>query len=96
VVRLYSDDPNVPNSVGPANLVSEPVQFKVQAAIVSSTTGQPIAGSQGPWRFFVNEVGHGGENINVDSGTGFRFELQFNRGAFPNAIVRRCSVYARG
>jgi hypothetical protein len=96
VIRLYSDDPNVMGSVGPANLPTEPVQLKVQAALVSSTTGLPIPNSIGPWRFFVNEVGHGGENINVDSGTGFRFELLFNRGAFPNAIVRRCSIYAQG
>lgn len=93
-VRIYSDDATVAGSQGPANSSLGPIEIKVQGARVNATTGQPEPGSLGPWRDFVN--GNAGQSINQDASTGFRFQMIFNRDLFPNAIVRRFTVRARG
>jgi len=93
VDSVYSDDPTVPGSVGLATDPNGPVTIKFQGASVSSTTGQPVAGTVGPWRDSTNAAGG---SLNTDNATGFRFQLVFNRRDFPNCIVRNLVVTVRG
>ena len=94
VDRLYTDDASIPSSFGPATDPLGPVILNIQGARVSTTTGQPVTGSVGPWRSFVNA--NAGASINLDTVTGFRFQMIFNRRDFPNLVIRRFTVFARG
>src|SRR5262249_1966867 len=49
VDRLYTDDASIP-SFGPAVDPLGPLVLNVQGARVSTTTGQPLPGTVGPWR----------------------------------------------
>ncbi|MCY2957946.1 MAG: Ig-like domain-containing protein [Planctomycetota bacterium] len=91
--QLYSDDPSVP-SLGPADNSLVPVRVSFQGTRFNTANGLAEPGSQGPWRDFVNL--NQGPSINNDGATGFRFQLIFNRGSYPGAVVTRCSVFARG
>ncbi|MEC7583074.1 MAG: Ig-like domain-containing protein [Planctomycetota bacterium] len=90
----YSDDPSVPGSSGPAFELSGPVRVSFQGARLETATGLPLPGTQGPWRPFVSA--NAGPSLNSDAVTGFRFELLFNTRDFPDAVVKRLRVTARG
>jgi hypothetical protein len=92
VDQLFSDDPSVPNSVGPANDPLGPVRVRFQGARVSPS-GVPTPGTIRPWRDFVSDAG--GTGINSDAATGFRFEMIFNSAQFPNTVVKRLTVIVR-
>lgn len=93
VDSIYSDDPTVTGSIGLANDPNGPVTVKFQGASVSAQTGQPVAGTLGPWRDTTNAAGG---SLNTDNATGFRFQLVFNRRDFPNCVVRNLAVTIRG
>lgn len=95
VDRIYSDDPAVPNNSGPASDPTVPVRVLFQGARLNNTTNEPLENSEGPWRDFVREGA--GPSLNIDSVTGFRFQLIHNRDSgFPNAVVKRLAVVVRG
>ena len=91
---IYSDDASVAGSSGPANDPLGPVRIKFQGSRINTTTNEPIPNTEGPFRDFVNELQ--GSSLNLDAATGFRFVLLFNTQQFPNAVVRRLLVVARG
>jgi len=92
VDQLFSDDPTVPNSIGPANDPLGPVRVRFQGARVSAA-GVPTPGTIRPWRDFVTDAG--GTGLNSDAATGFRFEMIFNSAQFPNVVVKRLTVIVR-
>lgn len=70
-----------------------PMTIKFQGARLLQSTGTPELGSEGQWR---TGIGSGaGPGIGLDSPTGFRFSMTFNRQAFPNCVVRNLRVFAR-
>ncbi|GAB4139579.1 MAG: hypothetical protein Fur0037_05940 [Planctomycetota bacterium] len=86
-----------PNSTmqlfGPANTAQVPVRVQFQGGRISTTTNLPEPNTtSGPWRDFVNDVG---PSLNLDAATGFRFQLIFNRGLFPQAVVKKLTVTFR-
>ena len=91
--RLYSDDPAVPGQFGLANDPLGPVTVKFQGARVNSI-GVPDPATIRQWRDLVGDTL--GIGINSDLPTGFRFQLIFNTGLFPNAVVKRLTVVTRG
>lgn len=93
VDRIFSDDPSVPNSVGPANDPLGPVVVRFQGARVNAAN-EPDPATIRLWRDFISDAG--GIGVNSDAATGFRFELLFNNTQFPNAVVRRLTVFVRG
>lgn len=93
VDQIYSDDPAVPNSIGPANDPLGPVTIKFQGARVNSQ-GVPDPDSIRQWRDYVADIL--GVGINSDLPTGFRYQMLFNLDAFPNCVVKRLTVATRG
>ena len=101
VDQVYTDDPSYSLPTGStAQLFAAPfaagipVKPQFQGARVSSTTNLPEPNTTpGPWRDFVNDVG---ASLNLDGATGFRFQLLFNRGLYPNAVVKKLTVTVRG
>ncbi|MEQ1634818.1 MAG: hypothetical protein ABL997_20730, partial [Planctomycetota bacterium] len=91
--RLYSDDPALPGQFGLANDPLGPVTVKFQGARVNSI-GVPDPATIRQWRDLVGDTL--GIGINSDLPTGFRFQLIFNTGLFPNAVVKRLTVVTRG
>ena len=72
-----------------ANSPTGPVMIHFQGAQLTAG-GQPIPGTIGPWR---EAIGSGSvPGIAIDHPNGFRFMLTFNRGLFPNCIVRALRV----
>ena len=51
--------------------------------------GAPIK----PWRDGIGSAG--GPGLALDSVTGFRFMLTWNRDVYPNAVVRQLRVFAQ-
>jgi hypothetical protein len=92
VDRIYSDDPQLPNSFGPATDPLGPLVMFFQGAQVDAA-GNVAAGSVGPWRTFVGS--QFGIGLNSDNATGFRWDLLWNRNQFPNVVVRRVAVVLR-
>ncbi len=76
-----------------ANDPNGPVIVLFQGASFTQASNEPTAGTIGPWRDGVGTTA--GTGINADSPLGFRFNLTFNRAAFPNCVVRGLRVYAR-
>jgi len=76
-----------------ANDPNGPVVIKFQGARVAQSTGLPIEGTTGPWRFGIGSGG--GPGISLDDATGLRFMMTFNTGLFPNCVVRGLRVSAR-
>ncbi|MBK8096456.1 MAG: hypothetical protein IPK26_05070 [Planctomycetes bacterium] len=95
-IRVYSDDPSVPGSVGPAIDPLGPVRIQFQGAQVSTTTNLPLPGTVGRWRSYLNPNQTAGISINSDNATGFRFMLTFNRKDFPHCVVTNLRVLAQG
>lgn len=70
-----------------------PLRIQFQGAQLQQSTGLPLLGTEGPWR---SNIGDGaGPGIGLDSPTGFRFMMTFNRGLFPDTVVASLRVYAR-
>ncbi|MFM1871266.1 MAG: hypothetical protein RL398_688, partial [Planctomycetota bacterium] len=76
-----------------ANDPNGPVILTLQGASFTQGNPDPVAGTIGPWRDGVGTSA--GTGINADSPTGFRFNLTFNRSAFPDCVVKALRVYAR-
>ncbi len=76
-----------------ANSPSLPVRIQFQGAQLTQQTNEPIIGTVGLWR---DGIGSGaGQGIGLDSPTGFRFQILFNRDVAPNAVVMALRVRAR-
>jgi len=77
----------------PASDPNGPLIIQFQGALLMQSTGLPDPATIGEWR---NGIGSGaGPGIGLDSPTGFRFMMTFNRSLYPNCIVRSLRVYAR-
>ncbi|MBZ0152171.1 MAG: Ig-like domain-containing protein [Planctomycetes bacterium] len=75
------------------DLLTHPVVIKFQGANLNQSGTEPIEGSEGEWR---EGIGNGaGPGISLDSVTGFRFSLTYNRATFPNVVVRALRVYGQ-
>ncbi len=69
------------------------VRILFQGARLNQAGDTPLAGPLPVWR---DGIGSGaGPGISLDSVTGFRFQLLFNRTASPDAVVRALRVYAQ-
>ncbi|MBL8729161.1 MAG: hypothetical protein JNM25_12060 [Planctomycetes bacterium] len=70
-----------------------PVRILFQGARLNQAGDAPLPGVLPIWR---DGIGSGsGPGINLDSVTGFRFQLLFNRTMFPDTVVRGLRVYAQ-
>lgn len=89
VVTTFSD------AVGqvPANDPAGAVRVRFQGAKLNQAGTTPLEGQITPWTDFVG-TGNGLNSPSVQV-NGFRFELLYNRGAFPNVVVRELRVFAR-
>ncbi|MCB9876062.1 MAG: hypothetical protein H6835_00540 [Planctomycetes bacterium] len=86
---VFSDDPAVGAlASGPA----VPVQLRLQGARLDPATGQPLAGTVGPWR---TTAAPGGASINRDHARLVRFDLVCDRGQFPDAKVTELRIVWR-
>lgn len=89
VITTFSDAPGQT----PANDPAGAVRVRFQGAKLNQAGTAPLEGQIAPWTDFVG-TGNGLNNPSVQV-NGFRFELLYNRGAFPNVIVRELRVFAR-
>lgn len=77
----------------PANDPAGAVRVRFQGAKLNQAGTAPIDNQVTPWTDFVS-TGNGLNSPTVQV-NGFRFELLYNRGAFPNVVVRELRVFAR-
>lgn len=76
-----------------ATPVTLPVVIEFQGAELDQSGTTPLPGTVKPWR---EGIGSGsGPGIQLDSITGFRFRMSYNRGLFPNMAVLALRVFAR-
>lgn len=78
----------------PANDPAGAVRVRFQGAKLNQAGTTPLEGQITPWSDFVGTGTGIGSSPSVQV-NGFRFELIYNRGAFPNAVVRELRVFAR-
>ena len=74
---------------GPITL---PLQLEFQGADLD-TGGVVVPGSEGGWRAGIG--GGAGPGINLDSVTAVRFTMTYNRGLYPNMVVKALRIYAQ-
>ncbi|MFN8823367.1 MAG: Ig-like domain-containing protein [Planctomycetota bacterium] len=77
----------------PANDPTGAVRVRFQGAKLNQAGTTPVDNQVTPWTDFVG-TGNGLNSPTVQV-NGFRFELLYNRAAFPNVIVRELRVFAR-
>jgi hypothetical protein len=97
VPMLFSDDPEVPNSM-PALAGQSPLQFFVQSIETDPVSGNPLPGAQpGPWRRYVGSFGAttGEGSLVDDGGNGFRFMMFIDRAFAQNVVVQELRVSFR-
>ena len=77
-----------------ANDPAGPVTIQFQGATLNQAGTAPLPGTPiKPWR---DGIGSGaGPGIAQDSVTGFRFQLLWNRSAFPSAVIVQLRVFAQ-
>lgn len=90
---IYSDDPNVPGSFGPATGPASGLDLVFQGAQVDDA-GETQAGTVGPWHPAVRSQS-GLPGIDLDAATGFRFDLVVDRALAPDLVVRKLTVVVR-
>jgi len=91
----FTDEVPLPaGAMGPALDPLGPVTIKFQGARLNSTTNEPLENTAGPWRDYINE--NAGQSLNSDAVTAFRFQILFNTRDYPDAVVKRLLVVARG
>lgn len=92
VVDITYDDTGALGSIKasePNGPITLPLIIRFQGANLNQAGTEPI-GSVGEWR---DGIGAGaGQGINLDSVTGFRFTITYNRALFPNMVVRELRV----
>lgn len=77
-----------------ANDPAGPVMITFQGARLNQAGTEPAFGeTPKAWREGIGSAG--GPGIGLDSPTGFRFLLRFNRAVAPNCVVRALRVYAQ-
>lgn len=77
-----------------ANDPAGPVTIQFQGAVLNSAGTAPAAGQAAkPWRDAIGNAA--GPGIALDSPTGFRFILRFNRAVAPQCVVRALRVFAQ-
>jgi len=93
VVDITYTDSGAPGTQR-ANQDSDPVRIRFQGGLLNTAgTALRDGAVPGPWR---DGVGSGaGPGIGLDSPTGFRFLLRFNRSVAPNCVVRALRVIAQ-
>jgi hypothetical protein len=77
----------------PANDPAGAVRVRFQGAKLNQAGTSPVDNQVTPWVDFVG-TGNGLNSPSVQV-NGFRFELLYNRGSFPNVVVRELRVFAR-
>jgi len=86
-------DTGAPGTQVANNPNTDPVVVKFQGAQMAQSSTEPLPGTIGQWR---DGIGAGAvPGIGLDSALGFRFMLTFNRGLFPNCVVKALRVHAR-
>ncbi|MCR9243400.1 MAG: hypothetical protein NXI31_00105 [bacterium] len=80
VADLFFDDTGSPGTQA-ANSLSGPLRIQFQGArLTQNPPFEPLPGTAGPWR---DGIGTGaGQGISLDSPTGFRFLITYNRALF--------------
>jgi hypothetical protein len=91
-VDIVYTDSGLPGTMM-ANDPNGPVQILFQGAVLNQAGDAPLPGEVKPWRYGIGSGG--GPGIFLDSVTGFRFQLLFNRAAGANTVVRGLRVYAQ-
>lgn len=97
VPMLFSDDPEVPNSM-PALSGQSPLQFYAQAIQTDPVTGQVEPGATpGPWRRYVGSFGAttGEGSLVDDGGNAFRFMMFVDRAFAQNVVVQELRIVFR-
>lgn len=70
-----------------------PVTIRFQGGQIAQGETTPTEGTVGAWRYGIGAGAVPG--IGLDSATGFRFEMTFNTGTYPNCVVKELRVFAR-
>ena len=87
-VDVTYDDSGAPGTIlasEPNGPITLPLIIKFQGSQLDPITGEPIAGTVGPWR---PGIGSGaGTGVYLDSATSVRFDMTFNRALFPDLVV---------
>lgn len=88
---IYSDDPAVPGSIGPARFGQAPIQAYFQSVRFDLGSGEPDLTTLRPWRenvgFFNNSPGL--------SENGFRFSIVLDRTVGQTVEIDKVSIYYR-
>ena len=89
------DDTGAPGSIKasePNGPITLPLIIQFQGANLNQAGTEPV-GPVGQWR---DGIGAGaGQGINLDSVTGFRFSVTYNRAMFPDMVVKELRVFAQ-
>jgi hypothetical protein len=88
---IFTDSGDVGTQV--ANDPNGPVVIQFQGAQLAQSSTTPIEGTEGPWRYGIGAGSVPG--ISLDSATAFRFMMTFNRGLYPDCVVKALRVHAR-
>ncbi|HEB52858.1 MAG TPA: hypothetical protein ENI87_06360 [bacterium] len=88
-----SGEPGTQQAYEPNGPVTLPVVIQFQGANLNQAGTEPVEGSVGPWRPGIGSGG--GQGISLDSVTGFRFTMTYNRAMFPDMVVRGLRVFAQ-
>ncbi|MFT7535614.1 MAG: hypothetical protein ACI85K_001567 [Hyphomicrobiaceae bacterium] len=95
VVDITYDDTGAPGSIKasePNGPITLPLVIQFQGANLNQAGNTPV-GPVGQWRDGIGAGG--GQGINLDSVTGFRFTIIYNRALFPNLVVRELRVFGQ-
>ena len=86
----YTDSDPALRANSPANAV----MIRFQGTTLNQSGTAPLPGAPiKPWRDGIGSAG--GPGLALDSVTGFRFMLTWNRDVYPNAVVRQLRVFAQ-
>ena len=88
-----SGDPGTVKAYELGGPVTLPLVIEFQGAELDQSGTTPLEGTIGPWREGIGSGG--GPGIQLDSITGFRFRVTYNRGLFPDMVVTELRVFAR-
>jgi hypothetical protein len=94
-VDITYDDTGAPGSIKasePNGPITLPLVISFQGANLNQAGTVPI-GPVGQWRDGIGPGG--GQGISLDSVTGFRFRVTYNRALFPDMVMKELRVYAQ-
>ena len=95
VDETYTDsgEPGTTKAYEVGGPVTLPVSIEFQGAELDQSGTTPLEGTIKAWR---EGIGSGsGPGIQLDSITGFRFRVTYNRALFPDMVITQLRVFAR-